>query len=148
LRVTYRDNLDAARLRRESLSRELADVRARIGDRDALVDKERQLAAELEDTQAHIDVSAVAAGTVASAAVLLLSGGESTRAKSDYNYGMTGGTGVPTTPYVQGGSARSPEMNVDAWGLEPVETPEHMRAEMARTGGPQPPTPTSTKPAR
>lgn len=53
--MTYRDDLDAARLRRESLSRELADVRARLGDRDALLEQERALAAALEDTQAHID---------------------------------------------------------------------------------------------
>jgi hypothetical protein len=53
--MSYRDDLDAARHRRESLARELADVRARLGDRDALVAEEQRLAAELEDTQAHIE---------------------------------------------------------------------------------------------
>ncbi len=53
--MTYRDDLDAARNRRESLARQLADVRARLGDREALLDEERRLAAALEDTQAHIE---------------------------------------------------------------------------------------------
>ena len=53
--MTYRDDLDAARNRRESLARQLADVRARLGDREALLAEERRLAAALEDTRAHIE---------------------------------------------------------------------------------------------
>lgn len=53
--MTYRDDLDAARHRRGAISRQLDDVRGRLGDRDALEQEARRLAKQLEEATANID---------------------------------------------------------------------------------------------
>lgn len=53
--MTYRNDLDAARHRRDDLSRQLEDVRARLGDRDALEEEERRLAKQLEEATSNVD---------------------------------------------------------------------------------------------
>src|SRR5262245_25506118 len=51
----YRDNLDAARARREELVRQLAEVRNGLADRDVLAWRERVLTAELAEVSAQVD---------------------------------------------------------------------------------------------
>ena len=53
--MTYRNDLDAARHHRETISRQLEDVRARLGDRDALEEEERRLAKQLAEATANVD---------------------------------------------------------------------------------------------
>lgn len=53
--MAYRDDLDAARTRRETLARELADVRARLADHRELIERERDLAAAVAEANRHVD---------------------------------------------------------------------------------------------
>ena len=53
--MAYRDDLDAARTRRETLARELADVRARLADHRDLIERERELAAAVSEADRHVD---------------------------------------------------------------------------------------------
>lgn len=53
--MSYRDDLDAARARRDALARELTDLRARLGDRAALEARERELATAVLDANRRID---------------------------------------------------------------------------------------------
>ena len=53
--MSYRDDLDAARARHAALSRERDEVRARLGDRDALVARERELSVAIAETSRGLD---------------------------------------------------------------------------------------------
>ena len=53
--MSYRDDLDAARARRDALARELTDLRERLGDRAALEARERELAAAVVDANRRVD---------------------------------------------------------------------------------------------
>lgn len=53
--MSYRDDVDAARARRDALTRELADLRARLGDRATLEARERELAAAVDDASRRVD---------------------------------------------------------------------------------------------
>jgi|JI10StandDraft_1071094.scaffolds.fasta_scaffold940430_2 hypothetical protein len=53
--MTYRDDATAARLHRDALTRALAEVRARLGDRAALEAQERELAAAVAEANRRVD---------------------------------------------------------------------------------------------
>ncbi|MBL8624989.1 MAG: hypothetical protein JNK64_27010 [Myxococcales bacterium] len=53
--MSYRDDLDAARARRDALARELTDLRERLGDRATLEARERELAAAVLDANRRVD---------------------------------------------------------------------------------------------
>ncbi len=53
--MTYRDNLEAARMRRDDLARELAEVRAGLVDRNALLERERDLVAAIAEASSRVD---------------------------------------------------------------------------------------------
>ena len=53
--MSYRDDLEAARLHRDALTRALTDVRDRLGDRAALEARERELAAAVLDANRRVD---------------------------------------------------------------------------------------------
>jgi hypothetical protein len=53
--MTYRDNLEAARMRHEDLVRELIEVRQRLADRAELAARERALLAAVAESSAQVD---------------------------------------------------------------------------------------------
>jgi len=53
--MSYRDDLDAARARRDALARELAELRERLSDRATLEARERELAAAVLDANRRVD---------------------------------------------------------------------------------------------
>ena len=53
--MSYRDDLDAARARRDALARELTELRERLSDRATLEARERELAAAVLDANRRVD---------------------------------------------------------------------------------------------
>ncbi len=53
--MSYRDDTDAARARRDALTGELAELRTRLGDRAALEARERELTAALLEANRRVD---------------------------------------------------------------------------------------------